>query len=222
MAKWRDDGTIEYVGRSDFQVKMRGLRLELGEIEARLLQDPRVKEAVVLAREDGAGEKRLVAYLGTGEGQGTLIADLREHLKRHLPDYMVPSAWVVLDHLPLTPNGKIDRRALPEPHDRSTEVLGEYRAPRSASERSLAAIWAELLGIDQVGVGDNFFELGGHSLHGMKLVAIVAERLGARLPVTAAFEYPTIEQMALRVESILEEDSNSVQFEEGVLEPERS
>ncbi len=227
VAKWSEEGTIEYVGRNDFQVKIRGLRLELGEIEASLLQDPRVKEAIVLAREDGQGEKRLVAYLGTGDATedeaGTsaqhspLILQLRERLKLQLPDYMVPSAWVVLHHLPLTPNGKIDRRALPEPHERS-QVFGEYVEPRTEMERTLAAIWAGLLAVDRVGIRDNFFELGGHSLHGMKLIAAVSDRLGVRLPVAAAFELPTIEQMALRVGLLHEENPSDAQFEEGVLE----
>ena len=173
MARWRPDGVIDYVGRIDHQVKIRGFRIELGEIEARLLAHAEVREAVAVARE-GAFGKQLIAYVvaspveeAAAEAPGTatmlptatLAERLRAHLRAVLPDYMVPARIVVLEAMPLTPNGKLDRKALPEP-DFAGAGVG-YVAPRSATERKLAAIWQEVLGLERVGVTDNFFELGG-------------------------------------------------------------
>jgi acyl carrier protein len=146
---------------------------------------------------------------------------LRAYLKGRLPEYMIPSAWVVLKELPLTPSGKLDRRALPSPQRRPEEV-GEYIAPRTELERTLAAIWAQLLRVDHVGVRDNFFELGGHSLLGMKLIAKIAEQVGVRLSVIAVFQYPTVQQMADIVESLrlIHErpvNSEGMEFDEGAI-----
>ena len=160
LARWRADGQIEYLGRLDHQVKMRGFRIELGEIEAQLLLQPEVREAVVVAGEGPSGA-RLVAYVSPQAGASIDNAALREALGKALPDYMIPSAIVVLERLPLNPNGKVDRKALPEPEFTS---IDHYEAPQGEVEEVLAGIWAEVLGIGQVGRNDNFFELGGDSL----------------------------------------------------------
>jgi len=162
LARWRQDGELEYLGRLDHQVKIRGFRIELGEIEAALLDDWSVTQAVVVAREDSPGDKRLAAYVVGARGTAVDIGELRARLKQTLPDYMIPSAFVVLEALPLTPNGKIDRRALPAP-EMQTASSG-YVAPRTATEQVLASIWCEVLKVERVGIEDNFFALGGHSL----------------------------------------------------------
>ncbi|WP_141251799.1 AMP-binding enzyme, partial [Pseudomonas syringae] len=158
---WLADGNIEYLGRNDFQVKIRGFRIELGEIEDRLSRHPGVQQAVVMVREDIPGDKRLVAYFTANAGVSLDV--LRDYLLAQLPDYMVPTAYVPLEKLPLTPNGKLDRNALPAP-DLSSVISREYQAPQGATERAIADIWQDLLGIDTVGRHDHFFELGGHSL----------------------------------------------------------
>ncbi|MBV8856635.1 MAG: amino acid adenylation domain-containing protein, partial [Acidobacteria bacterium] len=165
LGRYLPDGDVVPSGRADQQVKIRGFRIELGEIEAALGQHPSIKEAVVVAREDGGGEKRLVAYYTTHEGQPTAPAgELRTHLKVRLPEYMIPVTWVVLERLPLTPNGKVDRKALPAPEASRPGDSDGYVAPRTPAEELLCAVWSELLGVERVGVEDNFFELGGHSL----------------------------------------------------------
>src|SRR6185312_1231445 len=203
LGRWRADGAIEYLGRNDEQVKIRGYRIELGEIEAALLRQEAVKEAVVLAREDEPGEKRLVGYVVARDRAATASAAalsaevLREHLKGVLPQYMVPSAFVVLETLPLTTNGKLDRRALPAP-DQSSYSSREYEAPRGEVEEVLAGIWQELLKVERVGRNDNFFELGGHSL----LIVQVMERLrrvGLSVPVRRVFDNPTLSGLADRL-----------------------
>src|SRR5438309_802721 len=171
LARWDADGNLEYLGRADDQVKIRGFRIELGEIESALLDHPEVAEAVVVAREDEPGRKRLVSYLVAAAGSAVpTIADLRAYLARTLPDYMVPSAFVVLDELPLSPNGKLDRRALPAPEVGAVAGAG-YVAPRTDAEWTRAGVWAEGLGVDQVGVEDNFFELGGDSILSIQVVS---------------------------------------------------
>jgi amino acid adenylation domain-containing protein len=201
LARYRADGRIECLGRIDSQVKVRGYRIELGEIESVLRQQEGVQEAVVLAQEDAGGEKRLVAYLLAETGGGTLdTATLRAHAGRTLPDYMVPSAFVQLQQLPLTPNGKIDRKALRTEQPLAAPVAMQYAAPESDAEATIAAIWAELLRIPQVGRKDNFFDLGGHSL----LLAKVHSRVRAAFPatdlsITEMFKYPTVTSLAERV-----------------------
>ena len=160
LARYLPDGNIEFLGRIDHQVKVRGFRIELGEIEAVINQHSTVRETVVMAREDKPGDKRLVAYLVIDQNSASGIVELRSHLKEKLPDYMIPSAFVVLDKLPLTPNGKVDRRALPQPEQSRPESEETYVAPRTQVEEMLAAIWAEVLNIESVGIDDNFFELG--------------------------------------------------------------
>ncbi|CAJ3765793.1 D-alanine--poly(phosphoribitol) ligase, subunit 1 [Burkholderia pseudomallei] len=192
LARWRTDGSLEYLGRNDFQVKIRGFRIELGEIEAQLAKVAGVRETVVLARDSGspAGEKRLVAYY-TGNAD---VAALREQATRHLPAYMVPSAYVRLDAWPLTPNGKLDRRALPAPAD-DAYARAEYEAPQGAKEEALAAIWRELLHVERISRHDNFFELGGHSL----LVIGLSEKLraaGLHADVRVVYRASTLADLA--------------------------
>ncbi|RML33534.1 non-ribosomal peptide synthetase, partial [Pseudomonas syringae] len=167
LGRWLADGNIEYLGRNDDQIKIRGFRIELGEIEVCLARHEALKEAVVIAREDVPGDKRLVAYF-TADSELNLDV-LREYLLGQLPDYMVPVAYVRLESLPLTPNGKLDRKALPAP-DQMALVSREYEAPQGTTEKAIANIWQDLLGIDQVGRHDHFFELGGHSLLAVKLI----------------------------------------------------
>ncbi len=193
LARYLPDGNIEYLGRTDNQVKIRGLRIELGEIEARLAQHPDLREAVVIAREDIPGDKSLVAYLVT-HGQKPTINDLRSFLRTKLPNYMIPTAFVFLEAMPLTPSGKIDRRALPVP-DVSTQEA-EKIAPRTTTELQLVQIWSEVLNIPSVGVRDNFFDLGGHSLLAVRLIARIEQQLGTRLTLASLFSEPTIEGQA--------------------------
>ncbi|MGB8476808.1 MAG: alpha/beta fold hydrolase, partial [Candidatus Acidiferrum sp.] len=192
LARYRPDGNIEFLGRADHQVKIRGFRIELGEIEAVLGQHPAVREAVVLAREDAPGEKRLVAYVVAE----STADELRRFLKDKLPDHMVPAVFVLLDTLPLLSNGKIDRRALPAPDRTRPELDNSFVAPRDDLELQLAHIWEEVLGVRPVGGRDNFFELGGHSLLAIRLFALIEKRLGKKLPLTAVFQGATVEHLA--------------------------
>src|SRR6185503_11494750 len=174
------DGELEVLGRRDEQVKVRGYRIETGEVEAALREQAGVKDAVVVVREDVAGDQRLVCYLVGGGGaaaegeQGERVGEIRARLRERLPEYMVPAAYVWLAELPLTPNGKVDRRALPQPGD-SQLPSRSYVAPRHAAEELLAQIWRELLRVERVGVTDNFFELGGHSLLATQVVSRVRQ-----------------------------------------------
>ena len=201
LVRYLADGNLECLGRIDHQVKIRGVRIELGEVEASLRSCPGVGQAVVVAREDAPGEKRLVAYVVGSAGGTPASFDLRAHVKGSLPVYMVPSAFVALDKLPLTPNGKIDRQALPPP-EADAVVRGEYVAPRTPVEEVLAGIWSEVLRVERVGIDDNFFELGGHSLLGMRVVAGMREALAVELPLRALFEAPTVCDLAGRVEDM--------------------
>ncbi|MDI2591032.1 amino acid adenylation domain-containing protein [Pseudomonas sp. 681] len=194
VARYRTDGNIEYLGRNDDQVKIRGLRIELGEIQARLTQYPGINEAVVVAREDVPGDKRLIAYY-TGDAQG--IEALREHLRHHLPEYMVPAVLMHLDALPLSPNGKLDRKALPVP-DQASLPNREYAAPQGEVEETLAQIWAEVLKVERVGRHDNFFELGGHSLLAVSLIARMRVA-GMVADVRGLFARPTLSAQAAAV-----------------------
>jgi acyl carrier protein len=187
-------GEVEYLGRTDDQVKVRGFRIELGEIESVLLGYESVRACVVVAKDDTLGGKRLVAYVVAAEGAEADSARLRAHAAERLPDYMVPSAFVLLEELPLTPNGKVDRKALPEPEGRGAGA--EYVAPRTPVEELLAGIWAEVLGVERVGVNDNFFELGGHSLLAIQVTTRIRELLGVEVPLRALFESPTIDRLA--------------------------
>jgi amino acid adenylation domain-containing protein len=203
-ARWRPDGVLEFLGRLDFQVKVRGFRVEPGEIESALLGVPGVRECVVLVREDTPGDPRLVAYLGVGEGEGSAPAteQLRARLKVSLPEYMVPSAFVVLEALPRTPNGKTDRGALPAPAGHA-EGGAELVAPRTPVEEVLAGIWAEVLKLDAVGVDEDFFALGGHSLLAARVAARVHDVLHVELSLRALFEAHTVAGLACLVEAEL-------------------
>ena len=199
LARYLADGNIEFLGRIDHQVKVRGFRIELGEIEAVLAGHEGVRETVVVAREDEPGEKRLVAYLVAAQETAPTVSELRSLLKGRLPEYMVPSAFVVLDELPLTPNGKVDRRALPAPDHTRPELEEAFVAPRTPVEEVVAGIWAEVLGMEQVGIHDNFFELGGHSLKATQVVSRVREAFQVELPLRSLFESPTVAELALAV-----------------------
>jgi aspartate racemase len=201
VARYLPDGAIEILGRVDFQVKLRGMRVELGEIESMLEQHPTVKEAVVTAREDDSGDKRLVAYivpkLASNEINQTVITkELRNFLKEKLADYMVPSAFVMLAALPLTPNGKVDRRALPAPDQVRQELEETFVAPQDELELKLTEIWEKVLGVQPIGVRDNFFELGGHSLLAVRLVTEVEKVFDKNLPLSSFVEAQTVEQLA--------------------------
>ncbi len=200
LVRQRPEGEIEFLGRLDHQVKLRGFRIEPGEIEAALVRHPAVREAVVLAREDRPGDRRLVAYV-VAEGQATAAGVLRAWLGDRLPAYLVPSEVVPLAALPLTANGKVDRRALPAPAREREEVTA---APRTPVEELLAGIFADVLGVREVGAGDDFFALGGHSLLATRLLARVREALGAEVALRDLFEAPTVEAFAMRVEAARE------------------
>ena len=203
LARYLPDGNIEFLGRLDHQVKIRGFRIELGEIETALGQHPAVREAVVLARADVPGDpstssgadKRLMAYVVPHPGEQPVPGAMREFLRRQLPEYMLPSAFVTLTSLPLTPNGKIDRGALPAPQDARPDDTA-FVAPQSETERAIAAVWQEVLHLDAVGVNDNFFELGGHSLLLIQVHGKLREALGREVPIVELFQYPTISSLA--------------------------
>ena len=191
LARRRRDGRIDVVGRIDHQVKLRGFRIEPGEIESVLAKHPAIAQAVVVCREDRPGDKRLVAYVTTRGDGAVSSGDLRAFAKRELPDYMVPSACVVLAELPLTPNGKIDRRALPAPEAGNADAAS-FAAPRSDDEQTVAQIWADVLGVARVGLDDDFFALGGHSLLATQMIARIEKTFAADVPLRTLFEAPTL------------------------------
>ena len=195
LACFRSDGTIEFHGRIDEQVKIRGYRIEIGEIENVLTRHPEVRDAVVLAREDAPGEKRLVAYVVSKHQAHFSIPDLRIFAQEKLPQFMVPTQFVVLGALPLTPNGKVDRKALPAPEELNRKER-KLVSPRNPDEAQLARIWREVLKLDTVGMEENFFELGGHSLLAIQVIARVRDAFSLELPMASIFEAPTIEGMA--------------------------
>jgi amino acid adenylation domain-containing protein len=198
-ARYLSDGTIEFLGRMDNQVKIRGFRSELGEIEAVLSQNPAVRDAVVIAREDTPGDKRLVAYVVSSQAQIPATSDLREFLKESLPEYMVPSAFVMLDALPLTPNGKVDRHALPPPDQTRPELSEKFVAPATPRDITIAEIWATVLKLEKVGIHDNFFELGGHSLLATQVISQMSEAFQVDISLRALFENPTVAGMAAQI-----------------------
>ncbi|WP_433931236.1 amino acid adenylation domain-containing protein [Sorangium cellulosum] len=195
LARYRPDGAIEFLGRLDHQVKIRGLRVELGEIEARLLQHPGVREAVVVARDEAHGGKRLVAYVAPRDGAALETAALRAWLADALPAYMVPAPILAVERLPLSPNGKIDRRALPAPEQLDAPARA-VTPPRTDLERTIAAIWQEALSTPQIGIHDNFFDLGGHSLLLARVHSRLREKVDRPLPMLALFQHPTIASLA--------------------------
>ena len=196
------DGSIVFEGRKDFQIKIRGFRVELGEVEMALSEHPAVCENVVVAGENELGEKRLLAYVVADKQESPTTSDLRNFLREKLPDHMVPAIFVFLDSLPLTSSGKLDRRALPVPERSGRELKTGSEAPQTPTQQLLAGMWADLLGIKQVHVTDNFFELGGHSLLAVRLFAQIEKRFGKRLPLATLFQAPTLEQLS----AILQKD----------------
>ncbi|HEX6186263.1 MAG TPA: amino acid adenylation domain-containing protein [Pyrinomonadaceae bacterium] len=200
VVRYLRDGRLEFLGRADGQVKVRGHRIELGEVEAALLLHARVRECAVAAREGAGGATRLIAYVVSEGGQVLQAEELRSHLRERLPEYMAPSAFVTLEALPLTPNGKVDRKALPEP-DASTSG-DSYVAPRTPSEEILCAVFSQVLGVERVGVEDNFFDLGGHSLLATQLVSRVRDAFGVELPLRELFEHQTPAGLASAVEAL--------------------
>ncbi len=232
LVRYRPDGQIEFLGRVDHQVKIRGFRVELGEIEAALALHDEVRDAIVLAREDVPGDKRLVAYVvasllsvvsgqlqprTTDDGQwttdnGQRTKDLRAFLKQKLPEFMVPSAFVLLDAWPMTPSGKVDRRALPAPDGSRLDQGQVYVAPRNPVEQQLAETWAQVLGVERVGIHDNFFELGGHSLLATQLASRLRESFEVEVPLRRLFETPTIAHLSLLIAQtqIAQEDEEDI------------
>jgi non-ribosomal peptide synthetase component F len=208
LGRWKADGTIEFLGRNDFQVKVRGYRVELGEIEACLKEHEEVREAVALAREDTSGDKRLVAYYtcteaNAEESESLGVEPLRRHVSAKLPEYMVPAAYVRLEKLPLTPNGKLDRKALPVPKEDAYGVARDYEEPVGEIERAVAEIWAQVLKVERVGRRDNFFELGGHSLLSVRVIANM-RRAGLEVDLQTLFATPMLAELAAGMEKMKE------------------
>ncbi|HEX5884419.1 MAG TPA: amino acid adenylation domain-containing protein [Pyrinomonadaceae bacterium] len=200
LVRYQDDGNIEFLRRMDQQVKVRGFRVELGEIESSLNQYWAIVESVVIAGKDASGETRLIAYIVPEEGVEPTSSELWAFLQEKLPSYMLPSVFVTITELPLTPNGKVDRRALPVPAQIGDEVGTNFIPPRTDMEVMVAEIWRQTLGITQVGVGSNFFDLGGHSLLGTRVMSQIRENCGIELPLRVLFEAPTVAALARRLE----------------------
>jgi len=201
LVRYLADGNIENLGRIDFQLKVRGFRVELGEIEAALDQHPAVHESVVVASGAAGSDKRLVAYVVCDESQPASVQELKAFLKNRLPHYMVPPVFVLMSAMPLTPNGKVDRHALPDPEQTRPELQVEYVAARTEIEAALTEIWMQLLGLEQIGIFDNFFDLGGHSLLATKVVSRVRETFEVELPLRTVFESPTIAELSDCIEN---------------------
>ncbi len=200
LGRWRADGRLEHLGRADSQVKIRGYRIELGEIEAELEAHPAIRQAVVMAREAGPGDQRLAAYLVFAEGEELTATDVRRHLRRSLPDYMLPSAVIPVETIPLTPNGKVDRKALPDPFHGSVRQTEAFVEPARGTEAQLAELWQSALGIARVSAEDNFFEVGGHSLLAVRVAAAVERQFGRRLDPRSMF-FQNLRQIAQSLES---------------------
>jgi acyl carrier protein len=194
------DGTIDFLGRTDRQIKIRGFRIEPGEIEAVLERRPGIRAAAVIDHQDARGETRLVAYVDAS-APAPSAADLRAFISDHVPNYMIPTAYVMVDELPLTPNGKVDRDALPAPDWDTAGAADEFVAPRTETERRIAEIWGRVLSVAEIGIGDNFFALGGHSLLAMQVMSRLRDEFGLVLTLRAIFDAPTVMELALVVES---------------------
>jgi acyl carrier protein len=207
LAVRRPGGELIYFGRSDHQLKIRGFRIEPGEIESALAKHPQVQQCVVLAREDRSGEARLVAYLQASDEHPLPADELRQFLRRLLPEPLIPASFVQLAELPLTNNGKIDRRALPAPDGSRPELDSPFISPRTSTEQALAAIWSEVLDVERPGVHDSFFALGGHSLLAIQIVSRIRDTFGVELPLRQIFETPTISELATTIDR---EDSAAV------------
>jgi amino acid adenylation domain-containing protein len=211
MVRYRPDGVLETMGRADFQVKIRGHRIELGEVEARLAEHPTVGEVVAVAREDTPGDRRLVAYVTPKPGMSCAGAELRAGLQEKLPAYMVPSHVVVLERMPRTPNQKLDRKALPAPVEVQTVEAGPKRAPASAVQRKIAAMWSDLLGVRGIGRDDSFFDLGGHSLLAVRMFGQIEKAFGVELPLATLFRAPTVEALSALIDDAVARDGRVVE-----------
>ncbi|WP_442947635.1 amino acid adenylation domain-containing protein [Nostoc sp.] len=205
LARYLPNGELEYLGRIDNQVKIRGFRIELGEIEALMVQHTAIWESIVVVREDELGDKRLVAYVVPQVEHSPKVPELRQFLKAKLPEYMVPSAFVLLESLPLTSNGKVDRRALPT-HELDSTLLEKYVAPRTPTEEMLTLLWAQVLKLEQVGIHDNFFELGGHSLLATQLLSRIRTSFKVELALRELFARPTVAELAQSIEQLQQHD----------------
>ncbi len=212
LVRYRADGSLEFLGRVDFQVKVRGYRIELGEIETILSRHESVKEAVIVAREDTPGDKRLVAYLLTQPGPEPTPATLREHLLQHLPEYMVPSHFITLSAFPLTPNHKVDRKALPAPILAQTKSETTGAIPQSPTERTLLEIWQKVLHVPEVGTGENFFDLGGNSLIAVALIGEIRTVFEVDLPLINLFRSPTVESLAQQIDTAQIEQADAAEL----------
>ena len=199
LVRYRRDGAMEFIGRLDHQVKIRGFRIELGEIDVALAKHPGLREALTLVREDTPVAKRVVAYCVPAEGQAPTATDLRHFLAERLPDYMLPSAFVTLEAMPINANGKIDRALLPPPGSHRPDLSGHFVAPRNQLETALAAIWADVLGMEEISVEDNFFAIGGHSLLATQVASRIRDVLGVEAPLRMLFEFQTIAELAGRL-----------------------
>jgi acyl carrier protein len=198
--RYRADGNLEFLGRIDHQVKVRGFRIELGEIEAVLQSHPSVRETALNVHSVAPGDERLVAYVVPRDPERAPSgSDLRTHLKAHLPTYMLPAAFVMLEQLPLTPAGKVDRRALPAPEPAQADSGVPYEAPTTELQEQLVELFTEFLGAQRVGIHDDFFELGGHSLLATQLVSQLRERFQLELPLRSFFEAPTVAELAEQI-----------------------
>ena len=206
LVRHRNDGEIEFLGRMDQQVKIRGYRIELGEIESVLAQHPLVTECVVVACTDAeSADRRLIGYVVSQQGHATSLVELRAHLRERLPEYMVPSQFVMLEELPVTPNGKVDRQALAAPDRSRAQLEGAYVAARTPEEEILVNVFQKVLRIDQVGIHDNFFELGGHSLLAMQVISNLRESFQVELPLRCLFESPTVAELAGSISRALQQ-----------------
>lgn len=221
LARYRPDGSIEHLGRLDFQVKLHGFRIELGEIETVLSEHPTVQQSVVIVREDMQREKYLVAYVVIAQPQICSISDLREYVRERLPNYMIPSAFVILESFPLTPNGKVDRNRLPVPDHFRPQLRKAYVPPEDMLELRLVRIWEEVLGISPIGTDDNFFELGGHSLQAAQLIGQLHQNFGKEIPLVTLLRGGTIKHCAaaLRMGNEAVSWSRVVTIQEGTLWP---
>ena len=214
LVKYLEDGNIEFIGRADDQVKIRGYRVELGEIESILQQSEQVKHAVVLAREDSQGNKRLVGYIVPQEDFDK--EEIEHYLENKLPEYMIPQMWVALESLPLTANGKVDRKSLPEPEAQKKQT--DYEGPRNNTEEQLVKLWQEILEVEKIGIHDDFFELGGHSLLAVRMIYYIERNISISIPINVIFEFTTISELSKYIElqsdnNIQEEDNNEQEDE---------
>ncbi len=202
LSRFLPDGNIEFLGRSDSQVKVRGFRVELGEIEIVLSGHPAVREAVVITRQDPLGDRRLAAYVTLVAGAKTSVTELRDFLATRMPEYMVPSTFTVLERMPLTPSGKVARRLMPEVEASREVVKADFVAPRTALEKALVRMWSDVLEVSNIGINDNFFELGGHSLLATQLISQVREVFDVEIPLRTLFESPTVAGLAERIQAV--------------------